>query len=120
MKRRILCAALALMLLSGMCLPALGADLQLAAPSAVLLDAATGTVLYESNAHERLAPASVTKVMTMLLVMEAIDGGKIAWGGYGHCLGGCGGKGRQPDLSEGGRDDERFGYAEVRGGVLRQ
>ena len=79
MKRRILCAALALMLLSGLCVPALGADLQLAAPSAVLLDAATGTVLYESNARERLAPASVTKVMTMLLVMEAIDGGKIAW-----------------------------------------
>ena len=80
MKRRIACAALtALLLCSCLSLPALGADLQLAAPSAVLIDAATGTVLYESNAHERLAPASVTKVMTMLLVMEAIDSGKIAW-----------------------------------------
>ena len=49
------------------------------AKSAVLMDAATGTVLYESNAHQALAPASVTKVMTMLLIMEAIDGGVIGW-----------------------------------------
>ncbi len=43
------------------------------------MDMATGTVLYEQNAHEKLAPASVTKVMTMLLIMEAIDSGKIGW-----------------------------------------
>jgi len=43
------------------------------------MDVATGTVLYEHNAHEALAPASVTKVMTMLLIMEAIDAGKIGW-----------------------------------------
>ncbi len=49
------------------------------AKSAVLIDAATGTVLYEQNAHEKLAPASVTKVMTMLLIMEAIADGRIAW-----------------------------------------
>jgi len=48
--------------------------------SAVLMDVATGTVLYEKNAHEPLAPASVTKVMTMLLIMEAIDSGRISWG----------------------------------------
>ena len=47
--------------------------------SALLMDAATGTVLYESNAHEALAPASVTKVMTLLLIMEAIDSGRIRW-----------------------------------------
>ena len=47
--------------------------------SALLMDMATGTVLYEKNAHEPLAPASVTKVMTMLLIMEAIDSGKIRW-----------------------------------------
>ena len=47
--------------------------------SALLMDIATGTVLYEKNAHEPLAPASVTKVMTMLLIMEAIDSGKIGW-----------------------------------------
>ena len=53
--------------------------LDVAGKGAVLMDAATGTVLYEKNAHERLSPASVTKVMTMLLIMEAIDGGKIGW-----------------------------------------
>ncbi len=55
------------------------AELDVAGKSAVLMDAATGTVLYEKNAHEPLAPASVTKVMTMLLIMEAIDSGKIRW-----------------------------------------
>ena len=46
--------------------------------SAYLIDVATGTTLGEFNAHEKLAPASVTKVMTMLLIMEAVDSGKIA------------------------------------------
>ncbi|MBR4291850.1 MAG: D-alanyl-D-alanine carboxypeptidase [Oscillospiraceae bacterium] len=55
------------------------AALEVAGKSAVLMDVATGTVLYESNSHEALAPASVTKVMTMLLIMEAIDSGKIGW-----------------------------------------
>ncbi|MBE6974713.1 MAG: D-alanyl-D-alanine carboxypeptidase [Ruminococcaceae bacterium] len=50
-----------------------------AAKSAVLMDMTTGTVLIEQNAHAPLAPASVTKVMTMLLIMEAIDSGKIGW-----------------------------------------
>ena len=59
---------------------ALAVPVQAAQPkSALLMDAATGTVLYESNAHEALAPASVTKVMTMLLIMEAIDSGRIGW-----------------------------------------
>ena len=50
-----------------------------AGKSALLMDAATGRVLLEHNPHEKLAPASVTKVMTMLLIMEAIDSGKIKW-----------------------------------------
>lgn len=54
-------------------------ELNVAGKSALLMDVATGTVLYESNSHEKLAPASVTKVMTMLLIMEAIDSGKIGW-----------------------------------------
>ena len=53
-------------------------ELDLAGKSALLMDVNTGTILYESNAHEKLAPASVTKVMTMLLIMEAVDSGKIA------------------------------------------
>lgn len=72
-------AAMALVLCFVLAVPARAVDLQLAAPSAVLMDLATGTVLYETNAHERLAPASVTKVMTLLLIMEAIDSGKITW-----------------------------------------
>ena len=56
-----------------------GAALEVAGKSAVLMDVETGTVIYESNAHEALPPASVTKVMTMLLIMEAIDSGKIGW-----------------------------------------
>ena len=56
------------------------ASLEVEAKSALLMDVATGTILYEQNAHDALAPASVTKVMTMLLIMEAIDSGKIGWG----------------------------------------
>ena len=47
--------------------------------SAVLMELTTGKILQEENAHEKLAPASVTKIMTMLLTMEAIDSGKIHW-----------------------------------------
>ena len=54
-------------------------ELELSGKSACLMDVSTGTVLYEKNSHEKLAPASVTKVMTMLLIMEAIDSGKIKW-----------------------------------------
>ncbi len=51
----------------------------LACKSAILMESQTGTVLYEKNADEGLPPASVTKVMTLLLVLEAIEQGKIAW-----------------------------------------
>ena len=60
-------------------LPAEGTDLQVAAKGAVLMDQGSGQVLYEKDAHTRLPIASVTKVMTLLLVMEALDSGKIAW-----------------------------------------
>ena len=60
-------------------LPSRAVDLDIKGKSALLMDVATGTILYESNSHEPLAPASVTKVMTMLLIMEAIDSGKIGW-----------------------------------------
>lgn len=52
-------------------------DLGLNAKSAILMEEATGNILYESNPDERLPIASVTKVMTMLLIMEAVDSGKI-------------------------------------------
>lgn len=80
MKKRLLPILLCACLLLGLAVPAKAADLKLSAPAAVLMDLATGTVLYESAAHDRLAPASVTKVMTLLLIMEAVDSGRIAWG----------------------------------------
>lgn len=52
-------------------------DLAPNAKSAVLMDADTGTVIYEKNSHEKLPPASITKVMTMLLVMESIEQKKL-------------------------------------------
>ncbi len=52
-------------------------DLSLECKSAILMEAGTGKVIYEQNADEALPPASVTKVMTLLLVMEAIEEGKI-------------------------------------------
>lgn len=76
-------------LLASLVIPAMAGDatedavaqspvsLDLACKSAILMDAATGTVLYEQNADEALPPASVTKIMTLLLVMEAIDAGAI-------------------------------------------
>lgn len=53
--------------------------LSLNAKSVILMEASTGRVLYESNADERLRPASVTKIMTILLVMEAIKAGTISY-----------------------------------------
>ena len=53
--------------------------LQLKSKSAVLMDAGTGTVLYEKNSHEAMPPASVTKVMTLLLIYEAEAAGQFGW-----------------------------------------
>ncbi|KMZ41282.1 MULTISPECIES: D-alanyl-D-alanine carboxypeptidase family protein [Bacillales] len=47
------------------------------ASSAVMIEADTGTVLYEKNANEKMPPASITKVMTMLLIMEAVERGEL-------------------------------------------
>lgn len=50
-----------------------GTDLNLQSDGAILIEQTTGTVLYEHNSHEMFRPASVTKVMSLLLIMEAID-----------------------------------------------
>ncbi|MDQ0269310.1 D-alanyl-D-alanine carboxypeptidase family protein [Cytobacillus purgationiresistens] len=47
--------------------------------SAILIERDTGAVLYEKNSNEQLPPASMTKIMTMLLIMEALDEGKLTW-----------------------------------------
>ncbi|MFD4927811.1 D-alanyl-D-alanine carboxypeptidase family protein [Peribacillus butanolivorans] len=54
-----------------------GVDLAANAKSAILIERDTGTVLYDKNADDRLSPASMTKIMTMLLIMEAIDKGEL-------------------------------------------
>ena len=53
--------------------------LDVAAPSAILMEKETGTVLYAKDEHAKLEPASVTKVMTIILTMEAIDSGQLTY-----------------------------------------
>ena len=52
--------------------------LGLESPSAILIEQSTGQILYSHNIHEKLRPASVTKVMSLLLIMEQIDSGKLS------------------------------------------
>ena len=54
-------------------------DFGLSCKAALLMDSATGTVLYENNSHEKMPMASVTKIMTMLIAMENIDSGKMSY-----------------------------------------
>ena len=53
------------------------AAVQIAAPSAILMEASTGQVIYEKDADEKRSPASVTKVMTLILIFDALQSGKI-------------------------------------------
>ena len=77
--KRILCMIVTLSFLFAMPLKAQAlSEEDISAPSAVLMEAETGRVLYEKNSHEIRVCASITKVMTLLLVMEALDSGKIA------------------------------------------
>ena len=78
--KRWLCGITAgIILMAGLSFRAKAAAPEVAAKGAVLMELSTGKVLAEQNAHTPLAPASVTKVMTMLLIMEALDSGKIGW-----------------------------------------
>ena len=49
------------------------------AKSAIIMEYSTGKILYENNSHEKMAPASMTKMMSLLLIMEAIENGTIKW-----------------------------------------
>ena len=60
------------------CVTETAAPIQIKAPAALVMEASTGTVLYEQNADEKRPPASVTKVMTLLLIFDAIDAGQIS------------------------------------------
>ena len=74
---------MALLLAAALALPlpaaAVAEGPQVTAPSAILMEASTGQVLYEKEADVSREPASVTKIMTLLLTMEAIESGKIGW-----------------------------------------
>ena len=59
-------------------LPAQGAEVEITAPAAVVMEASTGRVLYEKNPHEIRPCASITKVMTLCLTMEAIESGQLS------------------------------------------
>ncbi len=75
--KRLICLILSCLLLASFPLAA-PVPPEVNVPSAVLMERDTGTVLFEKDAHNKMPPASVTKVMTLLLVMEALDAGKIS------------------------------------------
>ena len=77
--KRLGCFALSILLMISLCAPVFAEEPEFAGRSWCLIDAATGTLLRAYNEHEPLAPASVTKVMTLLLIMEAIDTGALKW-----------------------------------------
>jgi len=78
--KRLGCAVITLILaLTALIPPVRAEEPEYPAKAYVLMDAATGTVLKAYNEHEALPPASVTKVMTLLLIMEAVDSGQIKW-----------------------------------------
>ena len=68
----------ALVLVWGLAAPCWGVELTLTSHAALLMEKTTGQILYAQNEHDALPPASVTKIMTVLLTMEAIDSGRIA------------------------------------------
>ncbi len=74
--KKIIAYCLAILCFSGFSV--YGEEIETSAKAVILMEGETGKILYEANADEALPPASVTKVMTLLLVMEAIDSGKIA------------------------------------------
>ena len=79
--RKIICTLLSVTLLSAgakAAEPTPSGSFDLGCTSAVLMERETGTVLYEQEAHRHLSPASVTKVMTLLLVAEAVDSGILS------------------------------------------
>lgn len=73
----VLRTVLLVIVLAGKSMIPVQAAVEVSSPAAILVEASTGTILYEKNSTERRSPASVTKVMTLLLAFEQIDAGKI-------------------------------------------
>lgn len=78
--KRLCSFLLALLALTVLTVPAGAEELAVEAEACLLMEKTTGEVLYAVNEHEPLEPASVTKIMTILLVMEAIDSGQLQYG----------------------------------------
>ena len=78
--KRLCSFLLALLALTVLTVPAGAEELAVEAEACLLMEKTTGEVLYAVNEHEPLEPASVTKIMTILLVMEAIDSGRLQYG----------------------------------------
>lgn len=76
-KKTFLAALLAFALVFASVLP-VSADVAVSSPSVILIESSTGEVIYEKNATERRSPASITKIMTLLLTFEAIESGKVS------------------------------------------
>ena len=78
--KRLIALLTALLMVAALPLTALAAPVppEISAPSAILIESSTGKILYEKDADTRLPPASVTKIMTILLIAEAIDSGRIS------------------------------------------
>ena len=77
--KRITALGLGLAMACLLSVPAYAVPAEVTAPSAILMEKTTGKVLCQQNATTQYEPASVTKVMTLLLVMEAIDSGNLGW-----------------------------------------
>ncbi|MBO5277901.1 MAG: D-alanyl-D-alanine carboxypeptidase [Lachnospiraceae bacterium] len=83
--KRILTYLLVLIIMLQTVLPAVAAegeqlptaDLGITSAAAILMEASTGTVLYEKNADQALSPASITKIMTLILIFDALESGQI-------------------------------------------
>ncbi|MCK8825162.1 D-alanyl-D-alanine carboxypeptidase family protein [Fuchsiella alkaliacetigena] len=84
MIKKLATAILVAVIVFSLALPTLAVDIpdpqfELEARSALLMEADSGRVIYQKNAEEQLAPASITKIMTLLLTMEAIEEGRASW-----------------------------------------
>lgn len=77
MRKKIISSLLAVLLLVTSCRVPVRANVEITAPSAILIEASTGQVIFEKNATERRSPASITKIMTLLLTFEYLENGKI-------------------------------------------
>ncbi len=85
MKKRIFTAFLCLIFLFSVCIlpqtaraEEMAGGISLTCPSAILMEASTGSVIYEKSPDERRSPASITKIMTAILIFDAVESGKIS------------------------------------------